>query len=398
MLGKNLIFYVMGAMVLALGVSSCQPDEEPDINLPDSNPAIEATFGNNIDVDNPFNYANPDIPNYIVKDNTGNNPITDRGATLGRVLFYDTNLSTDNSVSCATCHQQSAGFSDNDVQSQGVNGLTGRHSMRIINTRYAEEERFFWDERAVSLEIQSTMPIRDHGEMGFSGENGAPDFNDLITKLEGIDYYQELFTWVYGSPEVTEIKMQNALAQFIRSIYSFDSKYDMGRAVAPNDGAPFNNFTANENAGKNLFLAPPQFNQQGERVGGGAGCGGCHRPPEFDIDPNSRNNGFIGVIGSPGVADLTITRSPTLRDLVTPSGSIGPLMHTGFNNTLLSVINHYDNMLPSSDNPQLDNRLRPNGQLQQLNLTTQEKQQLIDFLNTLTGSNVYTDDKWSNPF
>ena len=109
--------------------------------------------------------------------------------------------------------------------------------MRLINSRFSDEMKFFWDERANSLEEQTTMPIQDHNEMGFSGTNGDLNFQDLITKLEQVDYYPDLFNFAFNSTEITETRIQDALAQFIRSIQSFDSKYDTGRALAPNDGA-----------------------------------------------------------------------------------------------------------------------------------------------------------------
>lgn len=356
------------------------------------------TVAGTIDLNNLDNYANQTIPNYITKDNTTNNVLTDAGATLGRVLFYDKKLSTNNTIACASCHKQEFAFSDTARASIGVNGTTGRHSMRLINTRFSDETRFFWDERATTLEQQTTMPIQDHAEMGYSGLNGDPSLNDLITKLQGVWYYKELFQFVYGDTVITEQRMQLALAQFIRSIQSFDSKFDIGRVTAPNDGVPFQNFTQQENSGKNLFLAPPQFDNQGNRVGGGAGCAGCHRPPEFDIDPLSRNNGIIGTINNTGL-DLTVTRSPTLRDLMNPSGMANsPFMHIGISTNPITFINHYDSIVTPPANTNLDPRLRPGGNLQNLRLTNQEKNQLIAFIHTLTGNNVYTDPKWSNPF
>ena len=230
-----------------------QEAEEFTANVTIDSEVITATFGDQIDANNLFDYEGQTIPNYINKDNTAGNPITNEGATLGRVLFYDVNLSIDNSVACASCHQQEFAFSDGLQASDGVNGSTGRHSMRLINSRFADEENFFWDERASSLEEQTTMPIQDHTEMGFSGQEGNPGFDGLIEKLAAIDYYQELFLMVYGDAEITEERVQNALAQFIRSIQSFDSKYDEGRAQVNNDNQPFPNFTDQENAGKTLF-------------------------------------------------------------------------------------------------------------------------------------------------
>jgi cytochrome c peroxidase len=357
--------------------------------------AISAT----IDLGNLENYSKQVVPAYIVKDNTPpNNQLDDKGATLGRVLFYDKKLSVNNTTACASCHQQQYAFSDIASASQGALGTTGRHAMRLINARFAGERRFFWDERAASLEEQTTQPIQNHEEMGYSGQNGDPSLNDLITKMSNTWYYPQLFTWAYGTPVITEARMQQALAKFIRSIQSFDSKFDIGRAMVGNDGQPFPNFTAQENQGKQLFLAPPQFDANGNRVAGGAGCGGCHNPSEFDIAPNSRNNGVTGSFAGP--ADLTNTRSPSLHDVVDANGnSFGGFMHNaGANglNTLMDVINHYDSI--KADNANLDPRLRPGGNLAKLHLTMQEKTALVAFIRTLTGSDVYTNAKWSSPF
>lgn len=352
--------------------------------------AITENFGDKIDPDNLFDYENQTVPNYITKDNSGNNPITNEGATLGRVLFYDTNLSIDNSVSCASCHQQSNAFGDLKLVSDGVNGVTGRHSMRLVNTRFSNETRFFWDERATSLENQTTRPIQDHVEMGFSGEDGNPDISDLIEKLGAIDYYPELFHLAFGDTVITEARMQLAIAQFIRSIQSFDSKFDEGISQVNNVNADFANYSDQENLGKQLFLDPPNMD--------GAGCAGCHRVPEFDIDPQSGNNGVIGVANS-NEQDLTNTRAPSLRDLFNISGELnGPLMHDGSFTSLLDVINHYNSIPEESANENLDNKLMPRGNLQQLNLSEAEKESIVAFVKTLSGSEIYTAGQWSDPF
>lgn len=341
-----------------------------------------------LDLTNPENYANQPVPAYITKDNTpADNEITDLGATLGRVLFYDKRLSNNNTISCSSCHNQENAFGDTATASLGVAGTTGRHSMRLINARFATEEKFFWDERAASVEDQATQPIQDHVEMGFSGTLDDPSFQDLVVKLSAIEEYQVLFQGVFGDSVITEERVGKAIAQFVRSLQSFDSKYDAGRATR-NDGQAFPNFTASENTGKQIFLTPPNA--------GGAGCAGCHRPPEFDIDPNSGNNGVVSKIG--GGTDLTNTRSPSLRDLVSANGTPhGGFMHDASLPTLLSVINHY-NSIPAVV-PGIDNRLtRPGGQPQRLNLTDQEKADLEAFLRTLTGSSIYTDGKYSSPY
>ncbi|MFA9211663.1 MAG: cytochrome-c peroxidase [Moraxellaceae bacterium] len=360
--------------------------------------AVATTFNGNIDLNHLENYANQTIPSYITKDNTGSNTLTDKGATLGRVLFYDKNLSSNNTVSCASCHRQAVAFSDTAVASSGVNGLTGRHSMRLVNTRFGSETKFFWDERANSLEEQTTMPIKDHKEMGYSGQNGDQSITDLITKLSGIAYYKELFQFVYGTEEITEQKIQIALSQFIRSIQSFDSKYDIGRSQVSSDLASFPNFSTQENMGKNLFLTNPVFDANSERISGGLGCHQCHRAPEFDIDPASKSNGFGGSLA--GTPDVTNTRAPSLRNLTKSDGTVvGPMMHTAIIKDLQAAIGHYGNLTTAAqNNSNLDNRLKPGGLGQQLHLTGAEVNAVIAFLKTLGGSDIYTNKKWSNPF
>ena len=361
--------------------------------------AIASVFGTSIDLAALENYANQPVPSYVTKINDGGNPITDAGATLGRVLFYDNSLSIDGTISCGSCHSQSLAFSDSRTVSTGVeNGQTERHSMRLINTMFADEADFFWDERAPSHEAQESQPIQDHNEMGFSGQNGRPDLTTLISQMEATEYYEELFRFVYLDTEITETRIQDALAQFTKSIHSFDSPFDVGRAQVSNNNVNFPNYTQAENAGKMLFLRAPN--------NGGAGCNGCHRAPEFDIVPNSSQNGIFRVAGSSTTFDLTNTRSPSLRDIVGPNGaSNGPFMHDGSLATLRDVIEHYNAITePTSEPPlsefraTLDNRLNPGGSPQRLNLTETEKQQLEAFLMTLTGSNVYVDPKWSDPF
>jgi len=401
---KKLIYL---STVVMLGITySCsndnlvlEPISEPNakesaLSMSRTTSLLDTYFGNNIDFTNLPNYANQNIPAYIFRNNTPFvNRITDEGATLGRVLFYDKNLSSNNTVSCSSCHKQELAFGDNNITSQGVNGTTGRHSMRLINVRYNQEFGVFWDKRAASLDIQTTIPIRDHKEMGYSGKNGDPAFDQLITKLQGLDYYKELFTRAYGSPEITEKKMQKALAQFVSSIISFDSKYDEGRAQIASEFLNFPNFTAEENLGKKLFMEFPVA-VGGTRAGGGLGCAVCHLAPEFGMTALSGNNGVIGKIGSTD-QDLTITNSPSMRDLVNSNGQPhSPMMHSAVFSTLEQVIDHYNNIPKEARTEKLDNNLR----LRSLNATPEEKKAIIAFLKTLTGKNIYVDKKWSNPF
>jgi cytochrome c peroxidase len=342
------------------------------------------------------NYARQVVPSYIFFDNTplapgqSFNPITDTGATLGRLLFYDKRLSRNNTVSCSSCHQQAHGFSTPDIVGTGVAGTTNRHPMRLINLRFRSEPAFFFDSRARTLEDVVTQPIHNSIELGFSGTNGDPDFAQLIAKLSALPEYQMLFNVAFGSPGIDETRIKKALSQFVRSIQSFDSKFDVGST--PSTGGPnlFQNFTDSENRGKALFLNTDTSSSRG------ANCFECHSPSAFS-NANAigwGNNGVIGAIG--GGTDLTVVNSPTLRNLFNPSGQLnGPLMHNGSFTSIAQVLEHYN---APPDNPKLAPTLKRNNVPINLNLTQQDRLDLEAFLRTLSGTAVYTDPKYSDPF
>ncbi|PQA85667.1 cytochrome c peroxidase [Hyphococcus luteus] len=358
--------------------------------------AVLLAFEGAVNLSELENYAEPDIPDYITKFQDGNR-VTDAAATLGRVLFYDKSLSNNDEISCGFCHKQSLAFGDNVDYTFGQAGEQQRHTPRLVNAQYAEETNFFWNERVDSLEAQVTEPIHHPNELGFSGRLGQPDFADLVEKLEAIDYYEELFRFVFLDPEITEERLQIALGQFVRSIVSYDSRWDEGRAQVASVDDPFPNFTPDENSGKTLFTRTP--------AEGGAGCAACHRPPEFDIDPNAGHNGVVTVLDDEFSFDYENTRAPSLRDLAHGDGALnGPFMHDGAFDTLRAVIDHYDNLEvtdhadPAEFMASLDERLQTGGSPQTLNLTETEKNQLEAYLLTLGGSALYTDPKWSSPF
>ena len=155
--------------------------------------AAYRVFGVDFPLEPPLDYSS-NAPNYIHRDNRIGGDVDDRKATLGRVLFYDKQLSLNNSISCGSCHIQSHAFGDTSQQSMGLNGgFTSRQSMRLVNTRFADLPAMFWDRRAVNLNNQVTQPIQDHIEMGFSGTGNQPGLDILLDKLVTIDYYPELF-------------------------------------------------------------------------------------------------------------------------------------------------------------------------------------------------------------
>lgn len=368
------------------------PDVDTQVEIPDQN-TDDNTNPQIVDSpllvlpESPFNYANILLPNFFLdndvrdEDNTpNNNTISDDGATLGRVLFYDKRLSINNTIACASCHIQENGFSDPNPFSTGFDGgLTGRNSMSLANARFYANGRFFWDERAATLEAQTLFPIQDLVEMGMT-------LTALETKLTQEEYYSVLFSNAFGDENVTSQRIALALSQFIRSMVSYESKYDAGLAQNQNPNNNFNNFTASENRGKQLFMS----NQ--------TRCFDCHATHVF-VGDQARNNGLDAVITDQGVGGITGNNNdlgefkvPSLRNI----GLTAPYMHDGRFETLAEVIEHYNSGV--QNNPNLDNRFTQGNNVRRLNLSDADKQALIDFLNTLTDEEFISDEKYADPF
>jgi cytochrome c peroxidase len=341
-----------------------------------------------------FNYSAPSLPahlnapNILAQVNTpADNPVTDWGATLGRVLFYDKILSVNNSISCASCHKQQNGFSDNLVLSKGFNnGNTGRHSMSLVNARYYPNRRFFWDERAATLEQQVLQPIQDAVEMGLR-------LDTMVNRLNSKKHYPVLFEKAFADKTITADKVSKALAQFVRSIVSYQTKFDTGLATVPpgsNIGITvFPNYSASENRGKALFFSPE------------LACGSCHGTQTLTA-PNAQNNGLDATftdLGLGGVngnnADNGKFKVPSLKSIELTA----PYMHDGRFATLEQVVEHYNSGVQANANlaPQLRNP-PPGMGVKRLNLTQQQKDDLIAFLKTLTDRTINSDTKFSNPF
>lgn len=313
----------------------------------------------------------PPLGSVIGADNTpADNAITNAGATLGRVLFYDRRVSANDAVSCATCHVQSAGFADTARLSRGfAGGRTGRHSMSLTNARFYQRGRFFWDERSATLEAQVLQPIQDGIEMGMSLDN-------LVTKLRVTSYYPKLFTDAFGSSEITSDRIARALAQFVRSMVSANSRFDMAFV----NGVPnFNALTPQERLGHAIFNGP------------NAGCSRCHGT-NAQISTNVFNNGLDAVITDAGAGNGRF-KTPSLRNIEVT----GPYMHDGRFATLEQVVDHYDSGV--QNNPGLDPGLRtPTGQVRRLNLSPNDKAALVAFLKTLTDQAFLTDVRFADPF
>ena len=371
---------VLGAAMLALTACGGEGSDTPA-------GVAEATT---IDFAEVANYSAPTLPAYFDRtvaalDNSpAANAIDDRVATLGRVLFYDLRLSTNGRASCASCHQQKHGFTDPMRFSNGISSAatTEAHAMRLGNLRYWQPGTTFWDRRAASVEAQASHPIHSLVEMGWGGAAG--DFDDLIRKLGATSYYPELFAWAFGTPTITEPRMQQALAQFVRAMVSNSSRWDTGYAQvfapdAPNRALDVDlpNFTREENRGRHLFMTPVAH--------GGAGCSACHLPPTFALAADSRSNGL-----DPG--ETRLFKAPSLRSV----GLTGPYMHDGRFATLGEVVEFYDHGV--QEGPALDPRLRQGAGPQRLNLTATDRAALVAFLMTLNDAALTTDARFSDPF
>lgn len=383
--------------------------EDPIAHLADVRPQLPAML---------LDYSH-DLPQHFRvqgvtnSDNTPeDNHISDAGATLGRVLFYDKRLSQNGTVACASCHIGSDGFSDPEQFSEGFDGgATGRNSMPLINIAYYRNGTMFWDQRADTLEDQVLMPIQDSVEMGLT-------LDELVERVGAADYYAPLFEDAFGDGEVTNDRISRALAQFVRSIVSYRSRWDEGIAAADGDiTADFENYTAQENLGKEIFFGLDNPDSRGR-------CAACHMPnnplapannggpprdnlalfqlarPTDNGLPDATDEGIGGVTGQQN--QIGAFKSPTLRNIA----QTGPYMHDGSLQTLGDVVDFYN--MGIQDTPNLDPVLRAGGPggpggpgggaAIQMNLTRDQRDALVAFLETLTDETLATDARFSNPF
>lgn len=259
------------------------------------------------------------------------NPITIEKIELGRRLFNDHRLSRDGSTSCASCHESDRAFSDGRPVAVGVFGRQGRRNApALINRGYGRA--FFWDGRIPSLEEQVLKPIQDPNEMDLTLEEASSRVN------------------------LDRVTISQALASYVRSILSGDSPFD--RFVNGDRGA----LSPGEQAGLQLFR-------------GKGNCTACHVGPNFS-DEKLHNTGVAwrdGHLTDPG-ADAGTFKTPTLREVARTA----PYMHDGSLATLEAVVDFYSD--GGRQNPGIDPEIHP------LHLSVEEKQALVAFLNSLSGS------------
>ena len=294
-----------------------------------------------------------------LNDNTpADNSITNDGATLGRVLFYDKQLSKNNTVSCGSCHKPETSYSDNAILSKGFEGgLTTRHSMALLNVRFYKSGKMFWDERAATLEKQILQPIQNTVEMGLT-------LTELETKVKSLSYYPTLFQKAFGSTTIDSVKIAKAVSQFIRSIVTFKSKYDQVKQGLAT-------FTADEATGEQLFITSP--------APGAPACGGCHTPPMF-ITSQPVAPFALADPTDAGINNQNRFKSGSLRNVALTA----PYFHNGSVTSLTAMLTGGPPGSPAN--------------IPAHSVAPQDVAKLLAFLQTLTDNSVNTDARFSDPF
>ncbi len=333
----------------------------------------------------PYDYAGISIPEHLrqpsytdggVKDTTIFDDLSNDAATLGRVLFYDELLSANENLSCATCHQQHLSFADETPFSAGASEDTKRNSLHLNDLGWTNNTAFFWDLSHGNLKEMIALPLENPNEIGVT------DLNALLVKLEATNYYPGLFENAYGTSDISLIKIQDAISQFIRSMVTFDSRLDRFRR---GEGEHYLMITELEGLG--LFQAK---------------CEVCHLDgnqsvlkaleypeaieanPEFFANELEDEEDIGAGAWSPDL--IGIFKVPTLRNIE----KTAPYMHDGRFETLREAISHYSDGV---EDPKWGMISKSGFQF-----TETEKSKLISFLLTMTDESFLTEVRWSDPF
>lgn len=293
------------------------------------------------------------------------NPLTEEGFQLGRNLFYDPILSRDNTISCASCHLQATGFThvDHDL-SHGIEGKIGtRNSMTLMNLAWSSS--FMWDGGVNHLDVQPIHPITSEVEMDETLEN-------VVKKLQASEKYQDLFRKAFGTSEITGQLTLKALSQFVLMLTTSNSKYDK---VTRNEAQ----FTEMEQKGYEIFKQ---------------NCASCHKEPLFtseifennglEIDTTLNDVGRMRITQNPN--DAYKFKVPTLRNVQFTY----PYMHDGRFKTLTEVVLNYNNGIINSET--LSENLK-----EPINLSDNERVELVAFLKTLTDKEFLFNERFSYP-
>ena len=326
-----------------------------------------------------------DIPSHFPQMNIPeDNPMTEEGIELGRFLFYETKLSGDNTMSCASCHQLNSSFADNVALPVGIQGIAGtRNSMPLFNLGW--DDFFTWDGRKTSLEGQILEPVPNPIEMHLK-------WTDAVDKLQLDVSYRNKFFRAFGEEGIDSMKVAKSIAQFIRTIISANSTFDVmykfenGLPLTTSENSTLGNIEAEVWAGYDLFKSL-----------NGADCFHCHNGPLMRVKKFS-NNGLDMIFSDQGRALVTQNindegkfKVPSLRNL----SATGPYMHDGRFNSLEEVIEHYSTGIQQSEtlDPLIEFANQGGVQLDEL-----EKQWLKKFLLSLNDTTYINNPKFKDPF
>lgn len=316
-------------------------------------------------------------------------------ATLGRVIFYDKNLSKDRSISCASCHKQELAFSDNLPLSEGIEGRSTLRNSLALGAVFSFSEYygsissnripFMWDNRFGSVSDQSESAFGDDNEMGMH-------MDQVVERIKEQPYYEPLFKKAYGFESMTELNVLNALDAFVNSMGSSHSKFDLEIEkeyysvfnFMENSSKPLDGFTEEENRGKALFMN---------------NCSSCHGSIVGPANTIAEYNGLeleAGDIGYEKISKWPNDRGkfkvPTLRNVALTA----PYMHDGRFATLDEVLEHYSSGIKYA--PNLGSELKEGNSAKKFNFSEEDKKAIIAFFNTLTDEEYINDPKFSDPF
>lgn len=319
-------------------------------------PAPALPIGKEIQIPAPLGLPPVPIP--------ADNPPTAETVALGRRLYYDPILSVDNTISCASCHSPEHGFADGRVVSQGVQHRLGtRNSPTVLNAAYNTVQ--FWDGRAATLEAQTEGPVTTSTEM-------AHTLQGVVQKLTADASYRAEFAKAWGPKPISYEMVEKSIASFERTLLSGDSPFDRWKY-----GHEANAVSPAVKRGFVVFTSPQKGN-----------CASCHSVGEKNAlftDNKFHDIGVgvdFGVFKDQGLFDVThreadrgLFKTPTLRNIALTA----PYMHDGSLKTLKEVMDFY--IGAGNSNPNLDKEIHS------LNfLTKQERSDLLEFLNSLTGT------------
>ncbi|MGB0788883.1 MAG: cytochrome-c peroxidase [Marinirhabdus sp.] len=303
-------------LIVLTGIFSCTKDT----------PTVEAYVPVPFQLDIPPLFAQL-LPEPLIPTD---NPLTEEGVALGKRLFFERNLSQDGTLACAGCHNPRFAFADNTPLSTGITGQLGeRNSMPLFNLAWNFNEKFNWDGSANSLENQAFEPLTNPIEMNNTWPNA-------VATLQGLPNYPQQFERAFGTPVIDSVLVTKALAQFIRTLVSGNTKFD--RHLLGQE-----QLTPSEQNGFNVFMDESRGD-----------CFHCHGNPGNPLwaDNIFHNNGLDAVITDRGLGGVTgdprdfgLFKSGSLRNLAYTA----PYMHDGRFKTLEEVIDHYSGGLRYSE-------------------------------------------------